>query len=177
MQFKVSRIQVLSALSVLALVAGIAALILSSTPSPAPVSAAGGGTSVATFTKWVTDADFPTFPWDMDGVVGGDVGTGTFTGEVLSRDATVANGQITKIVAAYHFNGSAQSFSALLDVTEGNQTGKAVLKGVVTDGWSEGALVHGEYETMAVCPIPTPGNIFGTTCFEGTLRILPASSQ
>jgi hypothetical protein len=176
MTFRISRNQLLAALLGLAVVAGIAALTLSSTSSPAPVSAAGG-TNVATFTKWVTDTDFPAFPWDMQGVVGGDVGNGTFTGEVVSRDPTVANGQITKIVANYHFHGSAHSLTALLDVTQNNETGKAVLKGVVTDGWSDGSLVHGEYETMAVCPISTPGNIFGTTCFQGTLRILPVSPR
>ena len=178
MKLKLSTpVKALAALIILTVLAGSAALTHSSTLAPAPVSAADGGANVASFTKWVTDTDFPAFPWDMDGVVGGDVGDGSFIGQVLTRDPDVANGQITKIVASYGFEGSEHSFTALVEVMQINETGKAVIKGVVTDGWSEGSLVHGEYETFAVCPIPTPGNIFGTTCFLGTIRIFPASPQ
>jgi hypothetical protein len=123
----------------------------------------------ATFTKWVTQAT--AFPWDMKGVIGGDVGTGTFTGEVLTR---VDDGTTTKIHALYHANGGKQSLTADLQVSATDATGAAVLNGVVTVGYLKDAQVTGEYKTLTTCDIPTPGNVFGTTCFKGTLRIIAA---
>jgi hypothetical protein len=45
-----------------------------------------------------------------------------------------------------------------------------VITGLVTDGWLKGAQVTGEYTVWATCPIATPGNMFGTLCFQGTLH-------
>ena len=39
--------------------------------------------AIVTLTKWVTDPNAGT----MKGVVGGDVGAGTYTGQILSSDA------------------------------------------------------------------------------------------
>jgi len=104
----------------------------------------------------------------MVGVVGGDVGDGTFAGEVLS-DVTVGN--IETIVPLYHFNGSRHSFTALMNVTLDNSIGQAVRTCVVTEGWLKGAAVTGEFTTQLVCPMATPGNIVGTRCWQGALHV------
>jgi hypothetical protein len=76
---------------------------------------------------------------NLAGVVGGDVGDGIFAGEVLKYSP----GEVTKIEALYHFNGPKHSFTALVHV---EPTGlKAVIIGVVTDGWLKGHAVEGEY--------------------------------
>jgi hypothetical protein len=118
----------------------------------------------ATFTKWVTG--FPNQPGriiDMEGVVGGVVGHGTFTGEVLlyNPDPTVSH-----FVAFYHFTGPKHSFTALVDVLQtGSGPGtKAAILGVVTDGWLKGQAVKGEY-TEGTCGTPS------MPCFTGTLEI------
>jgi hypothetical protein len=157
------RFKITTRLVTLVLIAGVAGLTLSIGP---PVASADSGGNV-TFTKWVTNAT--AFPWDMAGVVGGDVGTGGFVGEVLSVD-TIDNGSIKVLHAHYHINGGSQQLTADLLVTQYNQTGMAVFNGVVTDGWLTGAQVHGEYAVLDPCPMPTPGNI-GTACFRGVLRV------
>ncbi len=119
----------------------------------------------AGFTKWIS-----TFP-NMVGIVGDDVGTGTFAGEVLNKSTV---GDITSIEALYHFNGSLHSFSAHVFVTENDApgVGTAKITGQVTDGWLKGGTVTGEYKVWAVCPIPTPGIALGSTkCFQGMLHI------
>src|SRR5262245_34358751 len=122
----------------------------------------------STFTKWVVSPGTPPVIFNMVGVVGGDVGEGTFTGEVLSD---VVNGNIETIVPLYHFHGSRHSYTALLTVTQDVTTGQATITGVVTEGWLQGAGVTGEFSTLAVCPIPTPGNLFGTVCWQGALHV------
>lgn len=121
-----------------------------------------------TFTKWVTAVPgVPPVIRNMAGTVGGDVGNGTFVGEVLSVTVT---GTTKVIDAAYHFNGSTHAFSASVHVV---QTGlvngsTAVITGWVTDGWLKDNRVAGEY-TQVTCE-QAPG-VFGT-CFQGTLDIL-----
>jgi len=106
----------------------------------------------------------------MEGIVGGDVGNGVYAGEVLSDDLTqqpaywIANAQ-------YEFHGEENSFIADVHVVQNNSTGTAVITGVVTQGWLKGAHLTGEYTVMPSCPIATPGNVFGTLCFQGTLHI------
>lgn len=149
----------------LVLVAPLAALLAVGPVQLALADAGGvtGHTFDVTFTKWIT-----TFP-NMVGVVGGDVGAGTFAGEILNIGTV---GTITKIEALYHMNGSSHSFTAHVYVTQDNVAGMAVITGVVTEGWLEGAPVNGVYKVWATCPIPTPGNMFGTLCFQGTLHVL-----
>lgn len=107
-----------------------------------------------TFTKWVIA--FPT----MAGVVGGDVGKGTYAGEILKYTP----GTTTVIEALYHFNGSKHSFTALVHV---EQTGlKAKITGVVTEGWRKGHPVKGRY-TQITCTVAADGR-----CFRGRLNIL-----
>jgi hypothetical protein len=140
---------------------------------PAPIALAdkggeAGHTFDATFTKWVVSPGTPPVLLNMAGVVGGEVGPGTYSGEVYSR---VTDGNITNIVAIYRFDGSQHSFAALMRIREDATTGTAALAGEVIQGWHKGAPVTGEYTVYAACPIPTPGNIFGTLCFQGTLHI------
>ena len=154
----------------LVLVAAFAAL---SAMGPAQLALADSGGVPGhsfdnTFTKWVTSFGTPPVLLNMVGVVGGDVGPGTYAGEVLS-DSTVGN--IETLVALYHFNGGSHSFTAHVTVTQDNLAGKAVITGRVTKGWLKGAPVTGEYTVYATCPIATPGNLFGTLCFQGTLDI------
>jgi hypothetical protein len=118
-----------------------------------------------TFTKWITATpNLPGDVKDMAGIVGGDVGDGTFAGTVLG--ATPITGGLA-LNAIYGFNGSRHSFKALMHI---EQVGvDAVLIGVVTEGWLKGHLVEGEY-TMGTC---THGDVTGT-CFSGTLDIMQA---
>ena len=131
-----------------------------------------GHTFDNTFTKWVTSwpQTPPTkdMPANMVGIVGGDVGAGTYTGEVISTNTV---GNITSIEAFYHFNGSKHTFTAQLNVTQDESAGTATITGHITEGWLRGASVTGEYTVLAVCPIETPDNVFGTVCFQGTLHV------
>ena len=119
-------------------------------------SADGGryhGDAHNTFTKYV--AAYPI----MAGVVGGDVGNGTYAGEILKYTP----GATTVIEALYHFDGSRHTFTALVHV---EQTGlKAVITGVVTDGWLKGHQVKGRYTQISCSQAPDG------TCFRGTLDI------
>ena len=132
-------------------------------------SSAKGHTFDNTFTKWVTTSPpAPGVAANMLGVVGGDVGPGTYTGEVLSVNTV---GNITSIHALYHFNGSKHAFTAELNVTQDDSAGMATLTGDVTGGWLKGASVTGEYNVLAVCPMETPDNAYGTVCFQGILHV------
>jgi hypothetical protein len=151
----------------LAVFAAVALLTLSLGVGVA--SANGGrhdGDAENTFTKWVTG--FPNVAGDvadMKGIVGGDVGKGSYAGTVL-KDTP---GTTEVIEALYGFHGSRHSFTALVHV---EQTGlKAVISGVVTEGWLEGHQVNGEY-TQIPC-----SQGFGGACFRGTLDILRGSGD
>ena len=110
-----------------------------------------------TFTKWITKAP------NMEGVVGGTCGNGTYAGEILKY----TEGPTTVIEALYHFNGSMHTFSALVHV---EQTGlKAVISGVVTEGWLKGNPVQGEFTQISSKQSPNG------TAFQGTLDIIPAA--
>ena len=110
-----------------------------------------------TFTKWVTTAPA------MAGVVGGACGNGSYAGEILKY----TEGQTTVIEALYHFNGSKHVFSALVHV---EQTGmKAVISGVVSEGWMKGSSVQGEYTQINSSQSPNG------TAFQGTLDIVESA--
>jgi hypothetical protein len=119
-----------------------------------------------TFTKWVTDFDAGT----MAGFVGGDVGDGTYAGQILNLEVT-DTGMV--IDAAYHISGSRHTFTALVHVV---QTGfvngsTATITGRVTEGWLEGNEVDGAY-TQIACDQAGNGS-----CFEGTLDIKRGSKH
>lgn len=147
----------------LALVAFTGGLLLTASLGVAAASANSGQAhrdADVTFTKWIT-----TFP-DMAGVDGGAVGPGAYSGEILKYTP----GSVTVIDALYHINGSKHSFTALVEV---KQTGlKAVILGVVTDGWEKGDLVNGQY-TQINCD----HDGITTACFRGTLDLSPGSGR
>jgi hypothetical protein len=125
-----------------------------------------------TFTKWITRPGPAPLYASMAGFVGGDVGDGTFVGEVLTLvdSPPPPAGDGTRVInAVYHFNGSQHSFTASMHVVAtGHAFGDtAVLTGVVTAGWLKGNLVAAEY-TQGTC---THGGVT-STCFTGTLQIL-----
>lgn len=122
-----------------------------------------------TFTKWVTtSAPSAGILAKMAGVVGGDVGLGAYAGEILSMNSV---DNITSIHALYHFNGSKNSFTADVNVRQDDLAGTGTITGEVTAGWLKGASVIGDYNVLAVCPIGTPDNAYGTLCFQGTLHV------
>jgi hypothetical protein len=144
----------------LALAAAVALLTLSLGVGVAP-AAAGMDSRHAhnTFTKWV--AGYP----NMSGVVGGDVGAGTYSGTIISLVDTPESRTINAI---YRFTGADHSFKALVHVVaNGRVVGStAVVTGVVTDGWLAGNVVSGGYEQIA-CTQAASGS-----CFQGWLDIL-----
>lgn len=125
----------------------------------------GGGANRnvhVTFTKYVVDYPSCGVLANMAGVVGGDVGDGTYTGELLFQSVV---GEVWKGEALYHFHGPTHSFTALVHV---EQTGlHAVITGVVTDGWLKGHAVKGEY-TQINCGQSGPDF---PNCYEGALNI------
>jgi len=128
-----------------------------------------GHTFDNTFTKWVTTSPPSAgVVLNMTGVVGGDVGPGTYTGEVIGVNTV---GNITSIHALYHFNGSKHTFTADLHITQDESAGTATITGYVMEGWLKGASVTGEYTVLAICPIQTPDNAYGTVCFQGALHV------
>ncbi len=153
----------------------VASLIAVVLPQIARADAGGlkGHTFDFTFTKWVTSqpANPPSMAGvSMAGVVGGDVGNGLYAGEVLSDDLSqepafwLAN-------ARYEFHGGKHSFIADVHVKQNETEGTGVITGVITQGWLKGAQLTGEYTVYSECPIATPGNVFGTLCFQGTLHV------
>lgn len=130
---------------------------------------AKGHTFDDTFTKWVTTSPPAAgVVANMVGVVGGDVGSGVYAGEILTMNTV---GNTTSIHAIYHFNGSKHAFTADLNITQDDSAGTGVIAGKVTDGWLKGASVTGEYNVLNTCPIDTPDNAYGTMCFQGALHI------
>ena len=100
MHLKLTRY--IPAVFALAVLAGIGAMSFAG--GPAKVSAANTETATVTFTKWVIG-----YPM-LAGFVSGDVGSGSFTGEVISRDPTVAKGKarVRTIVTATHTTAELQ---------------------------------------------------------------------
>jgi hypothetical protein len=128
-----------------------------------------------TFTKWLTSvpADPTLAGAHMAGVVGGDVGPGTFVGLIIGGDVTSRAG-FWLGHARYEFHGHKHTFIADLHITEDDSSPAlitATIEGVVAQGWLRGALVTGQYRRWDTCPIPTPGNVLGTICFQGTLHL------
>jgi len=136
--------------------------------------------TIVTFTKWVT-AVVPPNPGQavasrflMAGIVGGDV-AGDFVGEVLDRRVSTTGtvtAQIVALDALYEVQAGDRSFTALIQGGQNNATSKALLDGVILDGWQTGARVHVEYTVISGCAGKPAG-----PCFEGTIRILGDSDD
>lgn len=162
----------------LVLVLGVAAPSIAWGPG---VALADGGqhhhhrNADVTFTKWAVRGPGSASTLAgvlMVGVVAGDVGDGRFAGEVLSDDTTSMPGFWLANVR-YEFYGSEHSFITHIRVTEDDTKLPitATIRGVVTTGWLSGARVTGEYTQHDSCPVPTPGNVFGTICWQGSLHL------
>jgi len=117
-----------------------------------------------TFTKWISS------PPNMIGVVGGDVGPGTFAGEIKSMTDD-ASKSFTTIVAVYHISGSQHSFSADIEAVQNNTAGTGVITGEIAEGWLKGRALSGEYRVLPECNMVTEPNAYGKLCFQGTLNI------
>jgi hypothetical protein len=136
--------------------------------------------TLVTFTKWVT-AVVPPNPGEaaasrflMAGIVGGDV-AGDFVGEVLDRRVSTTGtvtAQIVALDALYEVQAGDHSFTALIQGGQNNVTRKALLDGVILDGWRTGARVHVEFTVVSGCAGKPDG-----PCFEGTIRILRDSAD
>ena len=142
----------------------VSAIVLLLHISPAlaggsPVKAAHDrrGPVEITFTKWIT-----AFPL-MAGFVGGDV-TGDFVGEIFDLKMS-QDGRILRLEAMYEIQSRRHSFTALIQGGQDNQTGTAVLEGVIVSGWRAGARVHVEFRVIACTEAPSG------TCFQGTIQV------
>lgn len=158
------------------LVAVVGTLSMSLTPAAALAGSRDHPRDAdVTFTKWITS--LPTDPSTlagvhMAGVVGGDVGRGRYVGLILGDDTTSKPG-FWLGHARYGFHGRRHTFIANLHITENDTTVPitATIRGVVRKGWLKGARVTGQYRQWDSCPIPTPGNVLGSICFQGTLHL------
>jgi hypothetical protein len=155
MKFKIPSI--VARVGVLALVAGLGGMVVSSGTGKA---SAENKTAVVTLTNWVVGEG----PYKA-GITGGAIGTGSFTGEMLTVDPTVAKGRVTEIEALYNFKGSAHAFNAHMQVRMYNAKGNGTMTGIVTDGWMEGAIIAGEF-VQAKCD-EAPGKV----CFKIVLTL------
>jgi hypothetical protein len=139
----------------------------------AQTQAKGGANVEVTFTKWIT-----TFP-ELAGVTGGDA-PGTLAGTVTSFDP-FDNGTILELEAQYVVTPAnpAHRFVTHIEGKQNNQTQKAVLNGTVTEGWLVGARVHVTFDVI-VPPTGTscvPQAPVDSTCFQGTIRVMPGSAS
>jgi len=161
----------------------IASVLLLNMPSAVANGAPNGRHKhdvIVTFTKWVT-AVVPPIPGEaaasrflMAGIVGGDV-AGNFVGEVLDRRVSTTGtvtAQIVALDALYEVQAGDHSFTALIQGGQNNATRKALLDGVILDGWRTGARVHVEFTVIRGCAGKPAG-----PCFEGTIRILRDSDD
>jgi hypothetical protein len=128
----------------------------------------GRGAVEMTYTKWITTPLPAALPWLMEGFVN-DGPVGSFAGEVLERNVTInplINPGITKLEAIYEVLNGARSFTALVQGGTNNQTGAALLDGVILAGWRTGAHVHVEFQVLSNCTGAPVGR-----CFSGTIRV------
>lgn len=123
---------------------------------------------VITFTKWITTPLPAPLPWAMAGFVN-DGPVGSFAGEVLDRKVTTNPSiipSITKLEAIYEVVDGDRSFTALIHGGTNNETGAALLEGVILAGWRTGDRVHVQFQNMTNCLGAPLGR-----CFQGTIRI------
>lgn len=168
----VSMKRTMGSLLVVVLAAGFA--VAAQAPTVASPDGHHHRSADVTFTKWVitVPSDPSLAGASMIGIVGADVGPGSFAGTVLKDDTTSRPG-FWLAKADYGFFGSKHSFVAHNSITENDTTTPitAKIRGVITWGWMKGASVTGEYTALDPCPIPTPGNVVGAVCLEGSLHL------
>jgi len=125
-----------------------------------------------TFTKWIT-LPFPPPSGifaNLEGIVGGDVGDGTMTGEAFTA-VLQPDGVTTLVDAEYHFHGSKHSFTFRFQAVQTRFNNGGVITGVVTEGWLKGNVVEGGY-TRYACAQGANG-----FCFDGILEIKRGSKH
>ena len=115
------------------------------------------------FEKW-----FTTYPAMTGNTSYGD---GTFAGTILGR-TVFDNGVIVQLQALYRVTdpSGSHSFAALIEGTENLVTAKAVLNGVITEGWRVGARVHVTFQIIRPCALAIGPSAPGV-CFQGTIQI------
>jgi|GEM_PF-1044530 len=96
------------------------------------------------------------------GTVDGDV-AGGLTTELIDLKET---GPIWHVVFDWIIGAGDQSFTARLNGTLNNNTGKVVMNGTITEGWLKGARVHEEGQLIDP----------DTMGFEGTIQINPRTT-
>jgi hypothetical protein len=143
----------------LALTAAVMLVIVSLGAGVASADSRDHRNAENTYTKWIMG-----YP-NMAGVVGGDVGAGTFTGEVVTRVVTGTN---VDIHAIYHFTGSIHAFTASVHVQQTGLTfgATSVIGGEVTDGWLKGNKVQGHYLVITCSEAPNG------MCYDGEVDVL-----
>lgn len=99
-----------------------------------------------------------------EGTVDGDI-TGILTTELIDLKVT---GPIWHVVFDWIIDAGDQSFTARLNGTLNNNTGKVVMNGTIVDGWLKGARVHEEGQLVD----PDPEKLG----FEGTIQINPRTT-
>jgi len=118
------------------------------------------GTEV-TFTKWYTTSPA------MTGFT--CYGPGTYAGEILSR---VDDGVFTQLKARYEVRDprGRHSFTAVIQGTLTNATGRAQLTGVIIQGWRTGARVYVAFQRVTPCAFAV-GPSVPNVCFQGIIHI------
>lgn len=113
------------------------------------------------FTKWYTTSPA------MTGFT--CYGANTYAGEILSR---IPDGNFVYLKARYEVTDPRgdRSFKAVIEGTLDNTTGKAVLNGVVIEGWKTGAPVYVTFQRIAPCAFAVGPSVPGV-CFQGTIEI------
>ena len=138
------------------------------------------GVVVVAFTKWVTavvppvSAEAVASRFLMAGIVGGDM-AGSFVGEVIDRRVSTTGtvtAQIVALDALYEVKAGDHSFTALVHGGQNNGTRKAILDGVILDGWRTGSIVHVDYDVISGCAGKPAG-----PCFQGTIRVLASADE
>jgi hypothetical protein len=131
-----------------------------------PVRADNSAPVRLTFEKTLAGTGPAPYLFHFTGTFGGDF-TGQLYVGMLVREFIDAQQQIVHVVADYFFTADdgIHSFTARVEGNSNHNTGDAVLNGVVTAGWLEGAQVQDEFETL------------GGGHFQGTFRIMPASAN
>ena len=100
------------------------------------------------------------------GSFGGDFAGTLYTG-LLVRQAIDELGQVVHLEADYMFIADDGIHSFIAHVEGNSVYGKAVLNGIVTDGYLEGAQVQIQFDVV----------LLPARHFEGTVRIMPASAD
>jgi hypothetical protein len=119
-----------------------------------------------TFEKSLVGPGPAPYLFHFTGSFGGDFSGQLYVGQLV-REFVDEPHQIIHTVADYFFaaDDGLHSFAARVEGHANLQTGDAVLNGVVTGGWLEGAQVQDQFD------------ILGGGHFQGTFRIMPASAD